>query len=499
MDALVVFPSLAVARLGESDCSCLPAHETSLLTQSGAPDRDQIRDFNQRLCRQAARFRVYSLGGGDEWCSSVCREITRQAAEIRWTIRAVNSKAARPGLNPIADHSTLTPVTLICDSGEVEGRIQRPVVRLEGTVFGEVCLCLGEARLEDSGRLLLVGGFGRSASPWNAPLTGAVNSGWYDDTSDGYVYAEVRFHGTTTWHRTRPARFVVAPPKYAPSLQSVVTLYDVLEQVACEISENYALWANRTVSFAANILPVLQRMSGMYWIEPSARLGYWPGVTGGGIEADRFRVLSDNDARPSSLSWRTRHEVFNNLKNPAGGGGSLPISPYTTLTPLQYERFRRWSVGDFVADWSASDKPIAIDDLPPNQQLHAINRAYLESCCGGPFRPGVEVGPIIQSKQIYDAPFRVSASLPPGSLTQELSLPWQADYVTCGMGAWPATRPVSVTQDGSSWYDWMPPSIDGAAMVKEWPNFGFVKRVVTAQGDAFFERQRLLPPGPKSI
>ena len=73
---------------------------------------------------------------------------------------------------------------------------------------------------------------GRSgpAIPGTIAVTFANNDLWYDDTSDGPVDATVRIDGreipvTGAW-------VVVAPPNYAPGIQSVVTMYDVMFEVA---------------------------------------------------------------------------------------------------------------------------------------------------------------------------------------------------------------------------------------------------------------------------
>ena len=63
---------------------------------------------------------------------------------------------------------------------------------------GRVNVPLGEVRTDDDGRLLVLGGFGKSASPTTADITGFLdNPGWYDDVSDGPVTAHVKI---------RPAR-----------------------------------------------------------------------------------------------------------------------------------------------------------------------------------------------------------------------------------------------------------------------------------------------------
>src|SRR5581483_4451113 len=100
-----------------------------------------------------------------------------------------------------------------------------------GTFFGAP-VPLGELRTDAAGRLLVFGGTGRStpAVPGLLATTFANNELWHDDTSDGPVDATVRIGGRDI--PTTGAWVVVAPPNYAPGIQSVVTMYDVMFEVA---------------------------------------------------------------------------------------------------------------------------------------------------------------------------------------------------------------------------------------------------------------------------
>ena len=99
-------------------------------------------------------------------------------------------------------------------------------------------LKLGTLRIDSGGRLLVLGGHGHAGTLIGADLEAGNNDyanrdGWYDDMSDGPVEAAVtlndgrRFKAMTAW-------VIVAPPKFAPEVQSVVTLYDTLYQVALD-------------------------------------------------------------------------------------------------------------------------------------------------------------------------------------------------------------------------------------------------------------------------
>jgi hypothetical protein len=76
-----------------------------------------------------------------------------------------------------------------------------------------------------------------------------------------------------------------------------------------------------------------------------------------------------------------------------------------------------------------------------------LDRAVLENCVGGPFFPGIEVSWSVRNKAIYAEPFRVKAGVKvapgdtvigiddvttrPGFFTQQMALPWQADFRDC--------------------------------------------------------------------
>ena len=92
----------------------------------------------------------------------------------------------------------------------------------DGT-FGTTVVELGELRTDGAGRLLVLGGRGRSGSPSGAPIYVAGDASsfanaddWFDDVSDGPVTAEVSIDGRPI--PTAGAWVAVAPPNYAPDV-----------------------------------------------------------------------------------------------------------------------------------------------------------------------------------------------------------------------------------------------------------------------------------------
>ena len=102
---------------------------------------------------------------------------------------------------------------------------------------------LGDLLTDDTGRLLVLGGHGNSGSylfdDFGQPRIDdyANNDGWFDDTSDGPVMARLAMFSPLV-QRVRyidvefPAWVVCASPAYVPEILNVVTMEDVIEDMA---------------------------------------------------------------------------------------------------------------------------------------------------------------------------------------------------------------------------------------------------------------------------
>ena len=145
-----------------------------------------------------------------------------------------------------------------------------------------------------------------------------------------------------------------------------------------------------------------------------------------------------------------------------------------SLTPLQYELMRRWSLGHFTNDPPAPNPPF--EQLPPGRQVAALDRAALEQGTGGPFFPGIESWYVLAEMETFREPFRVKTNLPPGHLTIGNALPWQADFRACGRGWWPSQRPNQVWRMDNGQLQQVPwaPLPSNFAMVAEWAGLGFI-------------------------
>src|SRR5260370_24661091 len=102
----------------------------------------------------------------------------------------------------------------------------------------------------------------------------AKNDYWYDEVSDGAVSARVTVPSGKSIVIDRPqdaAWLIVAPPKYALGIHSIVTLYDVIHDVAVDQG-----WIKDAadVCYFRDIHPILWRAAETSWVNAEARRGH---------------------------------------------------------------------------------------------------------------------------------------------------------------------------------------------------------------------------------
>jgi hypothetical protein len=106
-----------------------------------------------------------------------------------------------------------------------------------------------------------------------------------------------------------------------------------------------------------------------------------------------------------------------------------------SLTPTQKAALDAWVAGNFVNDFGQAPTPSAM--TPDN-----LDRAPLLASVGAGFFPGIEAGQLTADEVIYSAPLRFNqAVLRPGSLSERMAVPWQADFTACREDWWPSQRP----------------------------------------------------------
>ena len=488
-----IHPAIGIARVGNSPSEVFIGPE---VPGDSTPPAGGYKDKQHRVKRQAARFRLF---GYDEH-GKLVQELDAKDATILWTVHLANKKAAGPrfeGLRqnaPLRNEGVADRKTLVIDPGarSISGATQS--ASFDSGSFLGTQVPLGEIRTDEQGRLLVLGGFGHSASPTHAPITTfANNDGWHDDVSDGPVNATVELHGLNQTLHAVGAWVIVGPPKFAPAVQSISTLYDVLLQAAVD---KLGFVLPDQPSFSRDIFPLLARVTQMKWVS----------ALSGSAHKTLAAIL------PPPGPDAVRAAIFERLRNPNdGSGGDMPMvwsehygmqaderaapremvdmdaAENQPVTRTQYRVLEQWKNGDFVDDWSGPPTPSA--EITPE----GLDRAALETCVGGPFYPGIEAGWALRDVLPFAEPLRLSqAALLAGDVTQQMSVPWQSDFNDCQfeepLAWWPAQRPDDVfVGGGDTPVKWTRGIVDGPEdMIKHWHRLGFVVK----DGTRFVESER---------
>lgn len=480
-----IYPAIGVMRVGNSKEEFFIGPEVN--NPPAQTEDDAYRDASGALKRQAARFRVYGLNAAGK---TVC-ELTSENAELVWNAHLANQKSswyefqlamdipeaadAPPSLlrnNDVADRSRL-----LIDGGSqhIQGvNADGSSSQFIGHFMGHE-VYLGEMRTDDKGRLLMLGGHGKSANvKGDLAVTFANNAGWYDDIADGPVTAQVCFEGREL--SVKPAWVVSAPPDYAPLQKSVRTMWDLMRDVAIK---GGMLPRPVRPSFTEDILPIFQRMTNLQWVNAGFAAAFgWRGPFDFTTPEWIVRL-----SEPSSANYEMRRTLANNFRRPNGAGANaaqlwpwlygdamnIPASDSprqnATLSDLQLAFLDQWVEGDFDADYTQPQElPVCIDELPVARQADMLTRAALEFCLADAFHPGCEMTWPVRSAGMYMDPFRfkharstapfdgcyygpilnqdvLSLAAGPlksgqvaGGITRWMAIPWQCDTASCRDG-----------------------------------------------------------------
>jgi hypothetical protein len=289
-----IHPGIGIARLGNApEAFCISPEAPAALPidcdasgnplpspDGGALPVTRFKDAEGRIKRQAARFQVYVYddespqgrplqmgdavsGGGNQGF----------LVDIQWRAYLANKKASWYQFEQLAGEHGYAPdhprrnagITapearqrLIVDPGPrivdcKKNRVAR-FSRDGGDVYAptfppplDPCPIdtLGEIRTDDAGRLLVLGGHGRSGSylrdGFGQPRIDnyANNDGWFDDTADGPVTARLVMDspdvGATRFIDVEyPAWVLVGYPAYVPQILDMVTLAEVVEDLGVQ-------------------------------------------------------------------------------------------------------------------------------------------------------------------------------------------------------------------------------------------------------------------------
>ncbi|RVT40552.1 hypothetical protein EMM73_19590, partial [Rheinheimera sediminis] len=493
-----IYPPIGVMRVGNSPKEFFIGPEVN---QPIAADLGSYRDASGALKRQAARFRVYGLDASGR----AVKELTANNATIKWNARLANQKAswyqfqlaldipeaaqAEPSLlrnATVSDRSTL-----LIDGGahSVSGKnMDGSGSQFIGSFTG-LAVYLGEMRTDEEGRLLMLGGHGKSANPEGKPaVTFGNNEGWYDDTSDGPITAQVQYDGRTL--EVKPAWVICAPPDYAPMQKSVRTMWDLMRDVAVDAGQ---LPLPGRPSFAQDILPIFQRLTDLQWVNAGYAAGFgWNSAFDFSSEhwlkrlsdpsntwqearrtlAHNFRsldtVFSTPDGQANTQSWDPRYAAASPQLWPWLYGDAMGVnasaSPrqFVSLTSLQLRALADWVDGNFIADYEPHKiPPQCLEQVPLFEQPDMLTRAAMEFCLADAFHPGCEMTWPMRTAGMYSEAFRlrhaedtapthginygpemtsqialqlngpIRSGQVAGGITRWMAIPWQTDTASC--------------------------------------------------------------------
>jgi len=511
-----IFPGIGIARVGNSPDEFFIGPESPLEEPNPS---GKFKDALGRVKRQAARFRIYAYDQG----GTVIKELTGSDATIEWTAHLANKKSSyynfkgrfnqcfvpenlrNQTFNPNNEPQDLRlpddRKEWINDPGPrtISGANKPKVLFDTGEIKG-LKVTLGELRTDGAGRLLVLGGYGKSASliANNAITEYANNDNWYDDTSDGSINAKVTLNDGTVMEADS-AWVLVTPPKFAPSHYNLVTLYD-------RVKERSSKSVVKDTFFYRDIYPILYRAANYAWVNGMSYRAHAAGKRGNFLNSQSLEILSCTE--PTITIGGTtfncaeyRNRVFSRIRKPiawtqadtdlcpepdkpvkvkiedidsvnkqanylfmpqlSGDNGDAleyPLSPlddhykkgipaltWLTVIPSQYQHLEHWAKGDFQVGTQEEYK--VLENYPVEVQPDMLNRGVLEYCVGGPFYPGIEMTFVSDEEGTYRGSFRLSYKYQPGDITRYMAMPWQADFFECNTHWWPAQRPDNIVTE----------------------------------------------------
>ena len=412
--------------------------------------------------------------------------------------------------------------------------------------------------------------------------TFANNEGWFDDVSDGPVSATLTINGVD--QPVAAAWVLVGPPDFAPAISSYRSMYDsLIDEFVREIDPpaDDGLFAgplahiaamredwkrNGTIkdfvpSFTRDIAPILSSIVRMQRVH-EYRMGTDQDMQGGPVARyhgtmsilnfaslggqgslqasrqaifDRMRDPNTFDANPLPAIEPSRMpSAYGDYYEPANGRPNTGDPAFLhSVTKLHFALLRAWNAGAFIEDWGQI--PPAAPAITPA----GLDRAALENVSGGAFYPGMEASWLFVKKQIWETPFRIALGrkigtvpvpgvntrrdlvVEAGTFSQQMALPWQADFTDCAAGPvddpsvvatrrrvgwWPTNRPDEVFPAPTpnvreSWArkaDGTP--FDYKAMVETWWTLGFVVETTPAGAPKdFYEVEFNAGPAPPVV
>lgn len=490
-----IHPAFGIARVGDS-----PGPGFFCSNQARIPSNwnyqtesfNKFKDDQGRIKRQGVRFQVFKY---DDTGKVVGEVVPGQdsVTAIEWTVHVANRKASffrfEGPLGEDGDYSkncrrnNSVPdsqrATLIIDPGlqTISGRSVPPIVlRNPNRKMNADIPDLGDISTDKDGRLIFFGGHGKTCQQGPDINNYVNNDGWFDDVSDGPVTATIIFTNGARVSATS-AWVCVGPPDFAPPIGHIVSLYDLMWDLAVRtqiplpgptggamvsIQFQRGDWNPATnrfrtfkPSYVNDVADLLQRALNAMFVHAPPDSPAFHNTIGPQVWAE----LGD----PSPANAFMREAIFDRIRDPdataladstqmprglgdeycdekdfaVGSPERANPKRFFSLTRVQYAMLDQWRRGNFIADGPG---PRKLKFIPgAGTAPDGIDLAALEGCVGGPFFPGIEVSWTARNPNIYFAPFRIRPGVSiangvvtgPGFFTQSMALPWQADFREC--------------------------------------------------------------------
>lgn len=360
---------------------------------------------------------------------------------------------------------------------------------------------LGEMLTDDTGRLMVPGGYGRASAMQTQtpgggiqplPLAGAVdNDGWFDDCSDGPVDATLILDDGTRLS-VHGAWLNVTDPSYAPQTQNAVSLWDdIYDTWVRKIDLEPDLYANGVYNsryqpwFPDQVQPFFVAAATQRWNTNLPQFAIRAHDAVGEIRAEddpKETIMAGLAFVRNPNLPQSNYQGAPFMPLSLGDNGRAFLSPRHT----QYFLLEQWERGCYHRE------------ARPMGEGEQLDRDTLVNCLGGRFSPGIDMTFIIRQPGLYytdwrergcgpfrvhrasldyakvdaDNPFlsegwvpvhRESDGLEPGDASKFMSVPWHTDYNSCGTHqtapnpadntqpvqttlywSWPAQRPFAV-------------------------------------------------------
>src|SRR5690606_34624453 len=185
-----------------------------------------------------------------------------------------------------------------------------------------------------------------------------------------------------------PAWVACVGPDFAPEIQPITTLYDVIQDL--NVKQEWVSRPAAPLSFRKYIYPTFRRVALMEWLTDAERLRQ------GWLEVGDFSdpAFIERLADPGEANKAFRESVFALFRNPEntgpdafreerlkipymlGDGVNYPGSPlqWFQFPSLQYGYLKSWAAGDFVNDLhdAKADAVAKLEDLPIELQPAAL-------------------------------------------------------------------------------------------------------------------------------